>query len=56
MTTFLKSKAQCMPAVTTVHAAALLGAAKKLASERNFGGKVVLVFQPGEEAGPALST
>ena len=31
------------------HAAALLGAAKKLASERNFGGKVVLVFQPGEE-------
>ncbi len=31
------------------HAAALLGAAKKLACERNFGGKVVLVFQPGEE-------
>jgi len=31
------------------HAAALLGAAKKLASERNFGGRVVLVFQPGEE-------
>lgn len=38
-----------MPAGHDGHAAALLGAAKKLASERNFGGRVVLVFQPGEE-------
>lgn len=31
------------------HTATLLGVAKKLAATRNFGGKAVLIFQPGEE-------
>jgi amidohydrolase len=33
------------------HMAMLLGAAKQLASTRNFSGKVVVVFQPAEEGG-----
>ncbi len=33
------------------HTAILLGAAKRFATERNFAGKIVLVFQPAEEGG-----
>ncbi|WFU11993.1 M20 family metallopeptidase (plasmid) [Rhizobium sp. CB3090] len=33
------------------HTAMLLGAAKRFAAERNFAGKIVLIFQPAEEGG-----
>ena len=33
------------------HTAILLGAAKRFATDRNFAGKIVLVFQPAEEGG-----
>ncbi|MDK4742241.1 M20 family metallopeptidase [Rhizobium sp. CNPSo 3464] len=33
------------------HTAMLLGAAKRFAADRNFAGKIVLIFQPAEEGG-----
>ncbi|MEF0943828.1 M20 aminoacylase family protein [Rhizobium sp. BR 362] len=33
------------------HTAILLGAAKRFAADRNFAGKIVLIFQPAEEGG-----